>query len=193
MQSPPNGFTLLEIIVALTVLGFLLVALSQGVHFGLLAWGAERHLSSGNDDLDTLDSTLRHVIEGMDPGDDLDPAPFEGSRDQLQGITALPTAGGIMPSRPMQVTLLVDQAHRLVLRWRPYLHAKRIGPPPATIETELVRGVAGIDLAYWRGGGWASSWQSPDLPALVRIRVRFPAGDSRHWPDIVAAPVLDRP
>ena len=46
----PNGFTLLEILVALTVLGFLLAGLAQGVHFGLLAWGTEVRLAGGNDD-----------------------------------------------------------------------------------------------------------------------------------------------
>ncbi len=90
----PNGFTLLELLVALTVLGFLLVGLAQGVHFGLLAWGTEVRLTSGNDDFNTLDSTLRHMIEGADPGDDLDPAPFVGSRDRLDCITALPDAAG---------------------------------------------------------------------------------------------------
>ncbi len=193
-SSPPNGFTLLELIVALTVLGFLLVALSQGMHFGLLAWGTEVRLTSGNDDLDTLDNTLRRVVEGADPGDDLNPAPFVGAGNQLECITALPTAAGAVPSRHMQATLLVDPAHRLVLRWRPYLHARRIGPSPSMTDTELVRAVAGIDLTYWRpGGGWTSTWRSPNLPALVRVHVRFAAGDPRHWPDVVAAPRLDRP
>jgi general secretion pathway protein J len=191
--SSPNGFTLLELIVALTVLGFLIVALSQGIHFGLLAWSTQTRLTGSNDDLATLDNTLRHVIEGMDPGDDLDPAPFVGSRNRLECITALPTAAGVMPSRRMQAVLLVDPAHRLVLRWRPYLNAKRIGPPPLATDTELVSGVAGIDLAYWRPGGWTNAWHTPDLPTLVRIHVQFPDGDPRRWPDIVAAPLLDRP
>ena len=68
-----NGFTLLELLVALTVLGFLLVGLAQGVHFGLLAWRTGVRLTNSNDDFNTLDSTLRHLIEGADPGDDLDP------------------------------------------------------------------------------------------------------------------------
>jgi len=191
---PPNGFTLLELIVALTVLGFVLVALSQGIHFGLLAWGAETRLTGGNEDLDTLDNTLRHVIEGMDPGDDLDPAPFTGGREQLDCTTTLPAAAGVLPSRHMRAALLVDSEHRLVLRWQPYLHARRIGSEPAMTNTELVRGVAGIELAYWRpAGGWTGTWGSPDLPTLVRIHVRFLPGDQRHWPDIVAAPRLDRP
>lgn len=166
----PDGFTLLELLVALTVLGFLLVGLAQGVHFGLLTWGTEVRLASGNDSFATLDDTVRHIVEAADPGDDINPTPFVASAD------------------------LVDTDHRLVLRWLPYVHAMRLGPPPARTETELVHDVSQIELAFWRnGGGWVSTWRSPDLPALVRVRLRFAAGDPRHWPDIIAAPILDRP
>jgi general secretion pathway protein J len=188
-----SGFTLLEVLVALTVLGFLLVGLAQGVHFGLLAWSTEEHLTSGNDDFNTLDDMVRHVIEGANPGDDLDPAPFVGTRDQLDCITTLPDAGGPTGIRQIKATLLVDANHRLMLRWLPYMHAIRLRSPPAT-ESELLPGVSRIELAFWRpGSGWISAWRSPDLPTLVRVRLQFPEGDARHWPDIIAAPALDRP
>jgi general secretion pathway protein J len=190
--SWPNGFTLLELIIALTVFGVLLVTLSQGMHFGLLAWGSEITQITANDDFGTFDDTFRHVIESMDAGDDLDPAPFLGRTDRLACITELPVATGSLPSRHMRAELLVDSAHRLVLRWQPYLHAKRIAPTTTT-DTELVRGVAGVKLEYWGPGrGWTPAWDSPELPKLVRMHVRFSAGDPRHWPDIVAAPRLDR-
>jgi general secretion pathway protein J len=189
-----SGFTLLELLVALAVLGFLLAGLAQGVHFGLLAWATEARLSVGSDDFTTLDSTLRHLIEGADPGDDLDPAEFAGSRDRLEFLTALPDAVGPMRHRRMLAVLFVDGGHRLTLRWRPYLRATRLGLQPPLTETELLRGVSRMEMAFWRpGGGWVSSWHSPDLPELVRIRLEFRSGDARHWPDIVAAPLLDRP
>jgi general secretion pathway protein J len=192
--GPPNGFTLLELLVALTVLGFLLVGLAQGVHFGLLAWGTQVRQTSASDDFNTLDSSLRHLIEDADPGDDLDPAPFAGSSESLECVTALPAAGDPTGIRRMRAVLLVDAQHRLVLRWTPYLHAKRVGPAPMPTQTELLRGVSHMELAFWLAGrGWVSAWRSPDLPRLVRIRLQFPTGDTRHWPDIVAAPLLDRP
>lgn len=188
------GFTLLEMLVALTVLGFILVGLAQGMHFGLLAWGTETRLSAGNADLETVDTTLRHVIEGAAPGDDLDPAPFVGSDDQLGCITALPNAAGPSPDRRMRALLVVDAQHRLVLRWRPFIHATPLKPLPAPMETELLNNVARLRIAYWRpGGGWLNAWNASDLPTLVRMRVEFVRGDPRHWPDIVAATRLDRP
>jgi general secretion pathway protein J len=188
------GFTLLEILVALTVLGFIMVGLAQGMHFGLLAWSAETRLSAGNADLETVDTALRHVIEGAAPGDDLDPAPFIGSSDRLACITALPNAAGPSPHRRMQAILMVDADHRLVLRWRPYTHATPLRPPPAPTDTELLNHVARLRIAYWRpGGGWLHAWNATDLPTLVRLHVEFVHGDRRDWPDIVAATRLDRP
>ena len=190
----PNGFTLLELLIALTVLGMVFAGLAQGVHFGVLAWATELHLTAGNDDFDTLDSTLRHMIEVADPGDDLDPAAFTANGDSLDCVSELPDAIGATPGRRIRATLLVDPAHRLVLRWQPAMRARSLRAPPPPIETELLHGVSRIELAFWRpSGGWVSTWRSPDLPALVSIRLHFPAGDPRHWPVIVAAPVLDRP
>jgi general secretion pathway protein J len=190
----PNGFTLLEILIVLTILGFLFVGLAQGVRFGLLAQATEAHLTSGNDDFNTLDNTLRHLIEIVDPGDDLDSAPFTANGDRLDCITALPSASGATPDRRIHATLLVDDHHRLVLRWQPSARALNLRPPSPPIDTELLRGVSRIELAFWRpGGDWLSTWRSPDLPTLVRVRLHFPAGDRRHWPDIVAAPLLNRP
>jgi len=188
------GFTLLEVLVALTVLGFILVGLAQGMHFGLLAWRAETRLSAGNTDLETVDTTLRHLIEGAAPGDDLDPAPFIGSSDRLGWITALPNPAGPSSHRRMQATLMVDAHHRLVLRWRPYIHATPLKPPPGPTDTELLNNVARLRIAYWRpGSDWLNAWTGSDLPTLVRLRVEFVQGDRRQWPDIVAATRLDRP
>jgi len=191
----PSGFTLIEVVIALTVLGFLFVGLAQGVRFGLAAWSAETRRTVGEDDFRALDNTLRHVIEGIDPGDDLNPARLVATSDSMDCITLLPYASSATPSHQMRATLKVDASHRLVLRWWPSLHARRLPPqPPAPTETELLRGVSRIELSFWRtGGNWVSSWQSADLPALVRVRLQFPRGDPRHWPDIVAAPRLDRP
>jgi len=189
-----RGFTLLEVLVALTVLGFIVVGLAQGMRFGLLAWSAETRLSAGNADLETVDTTLRHLIEGAAPGGDLDPAPFVGSSDRLGWITALPSAAGPSPHRRMQAILMVDAHHRLVLRWRPYFHATPLRPPAGPTDTELLDNVARVRIAYWRpGGDWLNAWNASDLPTLVRLRVEFVHGDRRQWPDIVAATRLDRP
>lgn len=184
-----DGFTLLEVLVALVVIGLLAVSLVQGIHFGLLAWDVEARLTGKNDGFSAVDNVLRRVVEGANPGNEGDPAPFIGGSNELQCITALPGAG----SGLSQVTLLVGVGHRLMLRSRHYVRAIRLKSAPPIAETELLSGVSRIELSYWASdSGWVSTWRSPDLPTLVRFRLVFASGEDRHWPDIIAAPLLDR-
>jgi general secretion pathway protein J len=185
-----DGFTLLEVVVGLVVIGLLIVGLMQGLHFGLLAWNTEARLTDGSDKFSTVDNILRHIVEAASPGDEVDAAPFFGSSGQLECITALPGTGPGLS----QVLLQVDADHRLVLRSRSYVHAIRLKPAPPLTETRLLNGVSRLELSFWQSGsGWVRIWQSPDLPTLVRFRLVFAADQDPHWPDIIAAPLLNRP
>ena len=186
---PSGGFTLLEVLVALVVIGLVVVGLTQGIHFGLLAWNTEARVTDRSNGFSAVDTLLRHIVETADPGDAADAAPFLGSPAQVECITVLPGAGPGLS----QVLLQVDADHRLVIRWRPYVHGIRLKPPVPLTETRVISGVSRLELSFWRsGGGWVNTWQSPDLPTLVRFRLVFAAGQERHWPDIIAAPLLSR-
>jgi hypothetical protein len=54
----------------------------------------------------------------------------------------------------------------------------------------VLRHVQGIAIAYLPAkGGWQDGWRNqPALPALIRIRVTFPKGDGRTWPELFIAP-----
>ncbi len=191
-----GGFTLLEVLVALVVLGFLVLGLSQGVQFGLKALDTQSRTLAARDGLDSVDRALRRLVALTDPGDAVEHPRFYGGERSLRFVTELPAAAGALASPRVDVALLVDQAHRLMLMWTPSLHAARFGPPPPPQATELLGNIDHLEFAYWRpaaaGGGWQKTWTLPYLPALVRIRIVFPRGDPRRWPDIIAAPVLER-
>jgi general secretion pathway protein J len=188
-----NGFTLLEILVALAVFGFLLAGLSQTVRFGLTAWQQDSRLSNGKTDLEAVDRTLRSVVENLWPEDDTGRPPIDGTAATLTGLTQLRLPGsGLLPVR-VEAGLAVS-GRRLVLRWRPYHHGMPLGSPPPAAETELIGDVARLGIEYWRAPGvWVSRWHEPDLPLLVRFRVTFAGSSAPRWPDIVVAPMLSRP
>lgn len=200
MRRPPlpaarqAGFTLLEVLVALAVLGFLVLGLAQGVRFGLGAWNSQARLLARFGDLDVADRALRRVVAQLVPTDDVRLPGLRGTAAGFEAVTELPAAA--LPTRQAAVALGVDRAGRLVLRWTPYLHARRLSPPPAPEESELLRGVERVEIAYWSaaaGGGWLPAWTRAELPDLVRFRLVFARGDGRRWPDIVAAPMRERP
>jgi len=190
------GFTLLEILVALVVLGFLILGLAEGVRFGLRAWDTETKLVDRRADMDAMERVLRGLIQAADPGDLNAQPPFRGQPHALSFVSRLPMAAGGLVTRNADMGLGVDSKHRLVLRWSLHPHAERLTSPEPPHETVLLEGVDHITFGYLRpaeqGGGWVETWDAPMLPALVRITVAFPKDDRRHWPAIEAAPMLGR-
>jgi len=189
-----GGFTLLELLVALVVLGFILAGLSQGVRYGLRATDTQARTLADRSELDAVDRALRRLIEQMDPGTPRDGAGVRGSVNRLTFVSELPAASGLATGR-VDVALGVDGGRRLVLRSTPRPAGKPFGPAPLPLETELLRDVDHIELAYWPRGPspqWRNAWSANDLPLMIRLRVVFPPGDRRHWPDIVAGTRLER-
>ena len=188
----PNGFTLLELLAAVAILGLLLVILTQGVHFGLLATQSEARIGGENAGLQEIDVALRHLIEATDPGsDEQDQPSLLGRRNTMTLLTEL--TGDQRNTGPVEATLFVDGQHRLMLRWRPLPRASHVERPQPVNETELQCCVSRMELSFWQPtGGWVGGWQSSDLPAMVRIHLVLSNHRLRAWPDIVIAPRLDR-
>ena len=188
------GFTLLEVLVAVVVLGFIIAGLAQGARYGLRAVDAQARTLAEHGELDAVDRALRHMIEQMDPGTGRDGDPLQGGPGRMAFVSALPAASSL-PTPQATIAVGVDDARRLMLRAAPRRPGRPFGPPPPPIETELLRGVDHIELSYWPHGAapaWRPQWSGNTLPALVRLRVVFPPGDRRHWPDLVAAPQRER-
>jgi len=193
-----SGFTLLELLVALIVLGFLVVGLTQGVRAGLTMWGAQTRRVGETGELDAGARALRVLLAGIS----VPPAgvvgrgatgttKLEGRSDSLAFVGDLPT--GLGTTRRANITLELVQ-ERLVLRWTPHRHELTTAPAPEPIETELIRGVAHLDFAYWgspsadQPASWQAQWDGFNIPELIRVRLAFGKGDRRRWPDLIAAP-----
>jgi general secretion pathway protein J len=192
-----DGFTLLEVLATLVVLGLLMVTISEGVRVGLKAWALEGHTDQQAGKLETTDRALRQLIERALPTDPQAGDGFFGNSHELSFATILPEGYGAPSTHEADVTLLVAPSHRLVLLWRPHFSRWIVSPPPPS-AIPLVEGVQQLDFAYWQPatesqqGRWLSAWPTRSLPSLVRLRIVFPPGDARHWPDIVVAPMRDR-
>ena len=198
MSGRQSGFTLLEMLVALVVLGFLMVGLTQGVRAGLTMWGAQTRRVGETADLDAGARVLRRLVSGISlhsPGGIFLGASstekFEARPDSLTFVGDLPTGFGT--TRRADITLELHEG-RLMLRWTPRRHELSTAPPPEPIKTELIRGVERLDLAYWgspspgQPASWQSQWDSREIPELIRVRLGFATGDRRRWPDLIAAP-----
>jgi prepilin-type N-terminal cleavage/methylation domain-containing protein len=188
------GFTLLETLVALVVLGFLMAGLAEGLRFGVAAWQTQARKTAERSDLDAVDRTLRTLIARMDPGGFSPQQPaLVGNARNIVFTTSLPQAADALPSRDADVTLGVDEAHQMRLQWLVH-YRNRIGRPPLPENVVLRNDVDHLEIAYWQASktGWQNEWTERALPKLIRIRV-VPVRDGGHrGPDIVIAPMRDR-
>src|SRR5215475_4007878 len=97
------GFTLLEILVALTVAALIFVMLGQGLQVGLSAWNSRSRAQNAGDVL-AVERALRDLFGRMDPGlSAAEPAFFNGAQHTLAFATDLPQAASAEPMRRARV------------------------------------------------------------------------------------------
>jgi general secretion pathway protein J len=195
---PQGGFTLLEMIVVVTVLGFLMIGLTHGVRTGLILWQAQSRRVGETAELDAAARILRALLSGIAPSPSSGVAAGAGSGAELKGDAASLTFVGDLPTglgttQRADVTLELSRG-RLVLRWTPHRHELSTAAAAQPTETELVGGVERLDLAYWgtppsaQEAGWQTQWDGPAIPELIRVRLVFGENDRRRFPDLIAAP-----
>ena len=187
------GFTLLEMLVALTVLALILAALAGGVRF---AGGAfERGSAAAKEarDFDLAADLLRRqvgrafplAVDGKDGGRFV----FLGEAGRVS-FPVIDGPGDVGAGLKLAAFVVEpsEGGQKLVFR----LYRLR---PGATLEPEdtplrsavLLEGPWRMVFDYAGRDGWRPAWGEPrDLPGLVRLTV---AGAG--WPDIVARLVVD--
>ena len=90
-----RGFTLLELLIAMSLMGLIFAALTSGLRFGTAAWQSTAERLSQSDDLQLVYRTLRRQISTSlnAPGGLISAqqeGSFEGLRDRLSFIGTAP-------------------------------------------------------------------------------------------------------
>ncbi len=192
------GFTLVEAVVAIILLGLLCLALTAGLRFGMDAW------ARGSAHSDQLSRTLavqgliRDTVEQAYPyflsTDPTRPAiDFEGTGESLVLLAPAPIALAVAGRSRFRLSVARRKGlSDLVMTAQPELAAE---VPSAIEQKTLLAGAASIAFAYFgksrseAAPRWHNLWTGQAaLPRLLRIQVRFPEGDSRVWPDLIIAP-----
>ena len=191
-EVPDAGFTLVETLVALVILGFIVAGLAQGLRFGLHAWDYQNVAIARDSALDTTDRTLRSLLAGLAPGYDAHDPALVGSSSGLQFMADLPVNAPTGPTRLAKMLLAVQPGRGLVLRWQPEFHAHWLVLPQPHM-TVLLSDAESITFAYYRPAGsqpagWVTSWTGNTPPALIRIHLSL-MPHSHHWPDVIVAPM----
>ncbi|HYZ22603.1 MAG TPA: hypothetical protein VE690_10645 [Rhodopila sp.] len=191
-----GGFTLLEVLLAILIISALIVGLTQGGRFALSVMNYQAQQIETGADLDSVHRLLQHLIEHARPASEAEPLMFVGGAHAVAFTSVVPLPQGGRRDLRADVALNVDAAHRLNLVWTRHVHAIRTVPPPPAVVTQILPGVARIDLRYWPGqpgSGWTSVWRDEMPPRLLGIRIIFADAGRPAWPELVVSPKLDPP
>lgn len=194
--SSAAGFTLLEILVVVAIIGLILAALSAGLQFGQAALRAQTRDSAAENQLSPVDHILRTLLARAWPDAGNANARFQGTARTLSFRTVLPESLSAVRIRDADVTIGVDAGHRLVLTWLPWYRHWTV-PQPLPERVELLANVDHVEFSYWDPtlhlppGDWVNAWIGMPAPKLLRVRLIFVKGADLRWPDIIVATARD--
>jgi general secretion pathway protein J len=185
-----KGYSLLELVIALALLGFIAVAMSGGIRFGARAWEASEAKVEAAERVQGAQNLLRTLLQRampreLDPSFAVDLDLFRGTASALSFTATAPSAFGA--EGLARFDLRVDGApgaQQLVLAWQG-AHST------ADAKTQtLVAGADAIAISYavrdGAGFRWTESWSDQSgAPQLVMIQAAFPPGSGRRWPPLV--------
>jgi len=182
-----HGFTLIETLIGLTVLGFILVLLGEGVRAGSRATDTYNRLVHAEVEREPVERAVRLMLERMNPGIYPDPPVVRGSANMLAFTTELPApASGASLAADVRLEI---SGGDLVLWWSSRTAGVPFDQRPPN-RMVLLRHIARGDLSYAARTGptvWLKAWDKPEMPGAVRLRLAL-EDEKAPWPALVVSP-----
>jgi general secretion pathway protein J len=206
MTAREAGFTLVELLVALTLFGVLMTMLFMEFRLGIRSADKVTEAIDKSSTLPILDDFLRAQLAAARPivkdGSSEEILLFDGQPEKVDFIGTPPDAlSGALSGGGLQrfsIELLKagggqrDGGRRLVLRRRLYQGKQFKAEGDYDEPLVLLADVASLELGYFgaadpaRAASWQDNWREmPSLPSLIRFRLVL--ADGRHAPDLVVA------
>jgi len=202
-MSRQRGFTLVELVIAMALLGAMMVLLYSGLTFGLRGWDAADANGRRTADRRIAFNFLRREIGETFPMRFKDSMTlkmaFEGRENSLRFVSSRPA--GISASGLSLVGLQVEEgadrrARNLVMRRAmPDDAAKDFGPLDKAETSILFEGIDSVAFQYYGSENdfteatWVDSWDfAARIPQMVRVRIKV--ADGSMLPEMVVRIVL---
>ena len=192
-----EGFTLVELLVAITLVAILTGALFGGLRLGTRAAGAVAQRTDRSAEIAQLYDFMQSEVSDarvLPDRSETAPPSFEGSTDTLSFVTIPPAYLALGGFHRLRVGAeAVDGARRLVVSWQQVPRGPATAEPANLRPSVLLDRLASIRFSYFGMGEnsrtpeWLDQWLNrQDLPQLVRLRVVL--ADGSATPDLIVAP-----
>jgi len=185
-RRAPDGFTLLELLLAISLLSMITASIMGGIHLGRRSWETTR----ASEALDEVESAIRatsgllaksFVItpdQAQMNGTETPPI-FQGSAQGSRFVML--SEGGAQWGGLILTEIGLDKGPggaELAVWTKVYRPQEGFTPARAAMKkTVVISGVTGLELSYFGSQRerappvWSNAWSANQLPALVSIRV----------------------
>lgn len=199
------GFTLIEVLVAITLLSIMLVLAFNGLRLGSASWGRIDERAEAAERMRVTHAFIRRQLvqararpAGAEAG--ADAVGFAGEPERIRFVAPMSSyvAQGGMYRFQIEPRAGADGSE-LALRYALDQGEgwERFGDALAG-EVVLHHAIEGVEFAYFgakridAGPRWYTRWEEGDaLPVLIRMRVQPGEEDPRPWPELVVRPLWD--
>jgi len=193
-----HGFTLVEVLVAMTLLSLVLVTLYSGLYSAGQSWQAGERQIKANENQRLELAFLQKKISSAIPltlyDAQYNKVLFEGEEDSISFVSTLPSHRGgewvyLITLRPVEQ----DSGKVLELAYEPIRTIMDLPDDESTDATvlTLIENLGIIEFRYFGSErinlepDWYSTWEVHDrLPDLVEIRIKM-AGANEYLPDML--------
>jgi general secretion pathway protein J len=191
-----RGFTLIEMLVALALMGLIAVILITSLQIGGHTWQRVMRAASSTEDIAQAQETLRLRLSSLYPVDRADASrpgflSSNGASLEFSGAAPDSTADGILR---YQIAVSATSGALEVRSWPDQDHLE--GLSHDSKPEALLSHVASMAVQFWlkpdaAPGRWVGRWDSKEIPRLIRIDVAFSADGKRRWPPLYIEPRVD--
>ena len=192
-----RGFTLIEMLIAMTLLGIMVVLLFSSLKIAAESWNAgEAKIVEVNKKAVVYQFFKRHLTTIrplFDPvlsqGGDVDQLPqpaFQGQSQRLRFVAALPVSAARKGLQVFEIAADSREPSTLLVALSPYQQTE----PSQPEQVVLLEHIKAFSFSYFgkkeEGGAsaWLDEWTGADrLPQLIKVSILLE--DGSYWPDMV--------
>lgn len=193
-----NGFTLIEVLIAMTLLSVMVVLLFSSLKIAAESWNAgENKIAEVNEKAVVYQFFKRHITairplplleEEQNFAVEAQQA-FQGFKQSLRFVSALPASSARKGLQVFTIALDAANSKTLLVTLTPYRPEARLeeGKPEVLLEN-----IAELKFSYFGKTEdvaelmWRDEWSIADrLPGLIKISISL--DDGSYWPDMVFA------
>ena len=194
-KSLHQGFTLIEVLIAMTLLGIMVVLLFSSLKICADSWEkGESKITDVNEVAVVYNFFQRHLSAAMPLWNDLSEEEktfsFQGKAKSLQFVSAFPASAGRSGLQLFSLYMQEEDKDQVIkVTLTPFAPAAE-GEKWHKEEVTLIKRVSGLTLDYFGSddgvseGSWTKEWLDKDvLPRLVKINIKLDNGI--FWPEMI--------